>query len=223
MVTGASTADVAVILVDARKGVVEQTRRHGYIASILAIAARRRSRSTRWTSSTSPRSASRSIEADLHELGSTARPARPDARSRSRRCAATTSSTRTDSMPWYDGPTLLAAPRDDRIAADRNLHDRRFPVQWVIRPTGPRLPRLRGPGRGRRLARRRRGRRAAVGPSLARRGGRDARTAPLDAAVAPMSVTIRLEDDLDVSRGDLLADPDRPPIVARSCSRASAG
>ena len=125
---------------------------------------------------------------------------------------------RPTSMPWYEGPTLLEHLEAIEIAADRNLEDRRFagavgdPAD-VGRP--PRLPRLRG--RRSRAAIWRAGDEVVVLPS-----GRRSRVAavetldgPLEAAIPPQSVTIRLEDDLDVGRGDMLADPERPPIVAR--------
>ncbi len=212
MVTGASTADLAVILVDARKGVVEQTRRHGYITSILetphVVFAVNKMDLVGFAEETF-----RSIESDLHELGSRLGLHDPTAIPISALKGDNVVDA-TDSMPWYDGPTLLQHLEAVPNATDRNLHDRRFPG-----PVGD-------PARGTTTAATRARSPAASGApvtrsSSCRRGFARAsprsrrRTAPLDAAVAPMSVTIRLEDDLDVSRGDLLADPDRPPIVAR--------
>ena len=80
---------------------------------------------------------------------------------------------RGEGMPWYDGPTLLEHLETVEIAGDRDLDHRRFPVQWVIRPISDEHhdPRLRGPGRGRRLAGRRRRRRAAVRPADDRGSG----------------------------------------------------
>ena len=125
---------------------------------------------------------------------------------------------RSEQMPWYDGPTLLEHLETIEIAADRDLDDRRFPVQWVIRPMADEHHDYRG------YARRRS--RAASGapatrssccrPGCARASRRSRRsTGRSRPAMPPQSVTIRLEDDLDVSRGDMLADPERPPIVAR--------
>ena len=121
-------------------------------------------------------------------------------------------------MPWYDGPDAARAPRDgrDRVG-DRNLARPPLPGAVGDPPDvgrAPRLPRLRRAGRRRRLARRRRGRRAALGRRA--RGSRRSRRfeGALDAAIAPQSVTIRLDGRLDVGRGDMLADPERPPIVA---------
>ena len=111
------------------------------------------------------------------------------------------------------GATLLEHLETIEIAGDRNLRRPALPGAVGDPPDGrraPRLPRLRGPGRGRRLARRRRGRRAAVGAPHARRRGRDAPTARSTSPCTAQSVDVRLEDDLDVARGDMLADPDRP-------------
>ena len=95
---------------------------------------------------------------------------------------------RGDAMPWYDGPTLLEHLETIELAGDRNLDDRRFPVQWVIRPMADEHHDYRGyagAGRGRRLARRRRGGRAAVRPR-ARASPRSRRfEGPLEAAISP--------------------------------------
>ena len=133
MVTGASTADLAVILLDARKGIVEQTRRHSYIAAHARDPARRRRRQQ-----DGPRrllgGALRRDRGRARGARRAARAPRRCARSRSRRCRATTSSTRGEAMPWYEGPTLLEHLETVEIASDRNLDDRRFPVQWVDPP-----------------------------------------------------------------------------------------
>ena len=211
MVTGASTADLAVILVDARKGVVEQTRRHGYITSILetphVVFAVNKMDLVGFAEETF-----RSIESDLHELGSRLGLHDPTAIPISALKGDNVVDA-TDSMPWYDGPTLLQHLEAVPNATDRNLHDRRFPVQWVIRP-GHDYRGYAGQVAGGVW---RAGDEVVVLPSGLRSRVAAVETADgaLDAAVSPMSVTIRLEDDLDVSRGDLLADPDRPPIVAR--------
>ena len=116
MVTGASTADVAVILVDARKGVVEQTRRHAYIASILAIphvvVAVNKMDLVDFSEERFGE-----IEADLHDARLAARPARSDARSRCRRCAATTSSTRRTRCPGTTGRRCSSTSRRSRSRA----------------------------------------------------------------------------------------------------------
>jgi sulfate adenylyltransferase large subunit len=211
MVTGASTADLAVVLVDARKGVVEQTRRHAYITSILelphVVFAVNKMDLVGFAEATF-----RSIEADLQELAS-----RLDLHDVA---VIPVSALRgdnvvdaTDAMPWYEGPTLLEHLESVPHAGDRNLDDRRFPVQWVIRP-GHDYRGYAGQVAGGVW---RAGDEVVVLPSglRSRVAAVETSDGPLDAAIAPMSVTLRLEDDLDVSRGDLLADPERPPAVAR--------
>jgi bifunctional enzyme CysN/CysC/sulfate adenylyltransferase subunit 1 len=120
-------------------------------------------------------------------------------------------------MPWYEGPTLLEHLETVEIAGDRNLVDRRFPVQWVIRPMAEEHHDYRGYAGQVAGGVWRAGDEVVVLPS-----GRRTRVAavetidgPLAEAAPPQSVTIRLEDDIDVGRGDMLADPQRPPVVAR--------
>jgi sulfate adenylyltransferase subunit 1 (EFTu-like GTPase family) len=120
-------------------------------------------------------------------------------------------------MPWYTGPTLLEHLETISIAGDRNLDERRFPVQWVIRPMSDEHHDYRGYAGQVAGGTWRAGDEVIVLPS-----GRRTRVAAvetfdreLEEAFPPQSVTIRLEDDVDVGRGDLLADPDNPPIVAR--------
>jgi sulfate adenylyltransferase large subunit len=215
MVTGASTADVAVILLDARNGVVEQTRRHSYIAATLAIphvvvAVNKMD----LVDFSAERFAE--IEADLAALS--ARLRLHDAR------AIPISALQGDnvvergeSMPWYTGPTLLEHLETLEIDADRNLEDRRFAVQWVIRPMSDAHHDYRGYAGQVAGGVWREGDEVVVLPS-----GRRTRVAsvetldgPLEGAITPQSVTIRLEDDVDVGRGDMLADPLQPPAVAR--------
>jgi sulfate adenylyltransferase large subunit len=215
MVTGASTAEVAVILVDARKGVIEQTRRHSYIAAMLAIPHVTFAVNKMDLVDFSPERFAE-IESELERLA--ARLGLHDPRS------IPISALRGDnvvergaSMPWHEGPTLLEHLETVEIAGDRNLEDRRFPVQWVIRPMADDFHDYRAyagqiaggvwsPGDE-----------VVVLPS-----GLRTRVAAFDSldgsleAAPPQSATIRLEDDVDVSRGDMLADPDRPPQVARS-------
>jgi sulfate adenylyltransferase large subunit len=215
MVTGASTADVAVILVDARKGVVEQTRRHSYIASILAIphvvvAVNKMD----LVDFSAERFAE--IEADLQaladQLGVPDLYAIPISALRGDNVVE-----RGDGMPWYEGPTVLEHLETIELAGDRNLEDRRFPVQWVIRPMADEHHDYRAYAGQVAGGVWRAGDDVVVLPSGLRSRVAAVETAdgPLDAAIPSQSVTIRLEDHLDVGRGDMLADPDRPPIVAR--------
>ena len=136
----------------------------------------------------------------------------------SRPCTATTSSSAPSAMPWYEGPTLLEHLETVEIAGDRNLDRPPLPGPVGDPADGrgvARLPRLRRPGRLGGLAHRRRGRRPAVRLALAGRRGGDGRRARSTSRRRRMSVTIRLEDDLDIGRGDMLADPERPPVAAR--------
>ena len=216
MVTGASTAEVAVILVDARKGVIEQTRRHSYIASMLATPhvtfAVNKMDLVDFSADTFAE-----IEAELRRLAD--RLGLQDVRlipiSALRGDNVVD---RTEAMPWYDGPTLLDHLETVEIAGDRNLEDRRFPVQWVIRPMADEFHDYRGYAGQVAGGVWQAGDDVVVLPSGLRSHVAAVETldGPLESAAPPQSVTIRLEDDVDVSRGDLLADPERPPTVART-------
>ncbi len=215
MVTGASTADLAVILVDARKGVIEQTRRHSYIASILAIPHVAVAVNKMDLVGFSQERFDEIVDelADLTErLGIQDFRAIPISALRGDNVVDAT-----DSMPWYEGPTLLEHLETVELAGDRNVEDRRFPVQWVIRPISDDYHDYRGYAGQVAGGVWRAGDEVVVLPSGRRSRVAAVETAdgPLGAAVPPMSVTIRLEDDLDVGRGDLLADPERAPTVAR--------
>jgi len=215
MVTGASTADVAVILLDARNGIVEQTRRHSYIAAMLGtphvVAAVNKMDLVDFSAARFAE-----IEADLRDLSG--RLGLHDVRAIPMSALRGDNVVeRGDGMPWYDGPTLLEHLETIEIAGDRNLEDRRFPVQWVIRPMSDEHHDYRGYAGEVAGGVWRAGDEVVVLPS-----GRRSRVAsveqfdgPIEAAIPGQSVTILLEDDLDVGRGDMLADPDRPPFVAR--------
>jgi sulfate adenylyltransferase subunit 1 (EFTu-like GTPase family) len=123
----------------------------------------------------------------------------------------------TDAMPWYDGPTLLEHLETVEIAHDRNEDDRRFPVQWVIRPMAEEFHDYRGYGGQVASGIWRVGDEVLVLPSGRRSKVAAVETAdgPVAAAIPGQSVTIRLEDDIDIGRGDMLADPGRAPVAAR--------
>ncbi|HET8527360.1 MAG TPA: GTP-binding protein [Gaiellaceae bacterium] len=211
MVTGASTADVAVILVDARNGVVEQTRRHAYITTILRVphitVAVNKMDLVDWSQERFD-----AIVADLDTLGLSDLHVIP--------LSALTGDNvveRSERMPWYDGPALLEHLETVEIAEDRNVETRRFPVQWVIRPQSDEHRDYRGYAGSVAGGVWRPGDEVVVLPS-----GRRSRVEAIDAAgeevesaIPPESVAIRLADDVDVARGDMLADPERPPTVAR--------
>ncbi|MDX6439009.1 MAG: bifunctional enzyme CysN/CysC [Gaiellaceae bacterium] len=215
MVTGASTADVAIILVDARKGVIEQTRRHSYLAAILGIphvvvavnkmdlagfSERRFREIEQELRETSERLGLR----DVHVIPMSA-------------LQGDNVVERGEGMPWHDGPTLLEHLETVEIAGDRDLDHRRFPVQWVIRPISEEHHDFRGYAGQVAGGVWQAGDDVVVLPSGRLTSVASVETAdePLDAAVPGMSVTIRLADDLDVSRGDMLADPEQAPTVAR--------
>jgi sulfate adenylyltransferase large subunit len=216
MVTGASTADVAVILVDARKGVIEQTRRHSYIAAILELphvvfAVNKMD----LVGFSGERFAE--IERDLQELGAKLHLHDPQAIPISALRGDNVVDA-TDAMPWHRGPTLLEHLEGVEPAHHRDDDERRFPVQWVIRPMADEHHDYRGYAGQVAAGTWRTGDDVVVLPSGLRSRVAAVETAdgPLDAAVQPMSVTIRLEDAVDVSRGDLLSDPEKPPVVART-------
>src|ERR1700761_1088071 len=126
MVTGASTADVAVILVDARNGVVEQTRRHAYITTILRVphitVAVNKMDLVDWSQQRYDE-----IARDLDTLGIAELHVIPISSLEGDNVV-----DRSEKMDWYDGPSLLEHLETLEIANDRNLDARRFPVQWVI-------------------------------------------------------------------------------------------
>jgi sulfate adenylyltransferase large subunit len=215
MVTGTSTADVAIILVDARKGVIEQTRRHSYIAAILGtphvvVAV------NKMDLASFSEGRFREIEQELRETSERLElrdvQVIPMSALRGDNVVE-----RGEGMPWYDGPTLLEYLETVEIAGDRDLDHRRFPVQWVIRPISDEHHDYRGYAGQVAGGVWRAGDEVVVLPSGRRSSVASVETAdgPLDAAVPGMSVTVRLADDVDVSRGDMLADPEQASTVAR--------
>jgi bifunctional enzyme CysN/CysC len=215
MVTGASTADVAVVLVDARKGVIEQTRRHSYIVGMLALPHVVYAVNKMDLVDFSEERFNE-IARELAQLGSqleindaTVIPLSA--------LKGDNVVERTEAMPWYSGPTLLEHLETIVLDGDRNVHDRRFPVQWVIRPMADEHHDYRGYAGRVAGGVWRAGDEVVVLPSglRSRVAAVDSAEGPREAAVPRESVTILLEDDIDVSRGDLLADPETAPVVAR--------
>jgi sulfate adenylyltransferase large subunit len=215
MVTGASTADLSIVLVDARKGVSEQTRRHAYIASLLQI----------------PHLVVCVNKMDLVDYDEAvfyrildemidwaARLQIPDI------TFIPISALHGDNvverswaMSWYGGAPLLYHLEHVVIAPDRNLADVRFPVQWVIRPMTDEHHDYRGYA-------------GQVAGGVLRPGGDvvvlpsgqrtqveaiDTYSGEVEAAFPTMSVALRLIDHLDVSRGDMIVEADDQPIAAR--------
>jgi sulfate adenylyltransferase subunit 1 (EFTu-like GTPase family) len=128
---------------------------------------------------------------------------------------------RSQNMPWYDGPPLLYHLEHVVITTDRNLADVRFPVQWVIRVGGGSVSEAQHDYRGYSgqvaAGVLRAGDEVLVLPSgqQTRIAGIDSYDGEVDAAVPTMSVTLRFTDDLDISRGDMIVNPDDPPIPGR--------
>ena len=212
MVTGASTADLAIVLVDARTGVVEQTRRHAFIASLLGI----------------PHLVVAVNKMDLVDYSEEAFDAvvRDFCAFRSQLAVRDTAFVplsalrgdnvveRSESLPWYGGLPLLEHLETVEIEADRNLDELRLPVQYVIRDGASDYRGYAGQVTGGVL---RPGDEVLVLPSerVTTVASVDSYEGPLDLAFPPMSVTVRLTDDLDVSRGDIICRPDDRPALAR--------
>jgi len=211
MVTGASTAELGIVLVDARQGVVEQTRRHAYILSILrvphAVVALNKMDLVDWSQERFDE-----ISAQVAELGLPDLAVIPISALQGDNVV-----DRSENMPWYDGPLLLEHLETVEIASDRDLDSRRFPVQWVIRPRSDEHHDFRGYGGQVAGGVWSAGDDVVVLPAGLKTQVESVETidGPLETAIPPMSVTIRLTDDVDVSRGDMLADPGAPPTVAR--------
>jgi sulfate adenylyltransferase subunit 1 len=215
MVTGASTADVAVVLVDARKGVIDQTRRHTYISATLGIphivfAV------NKLDLVDFDEARFREIEAELERLGD-----RLGVRDGiAIPISAVTGDNvveRSERMPWWTGGTFLERLERIEIAGDRDAAHRRFPVQWVIRPMSDEHHDYRGYGGEIAGGRWRAGDEVVVLPSGLRTtvAAVETHDGPLDVAVQSQAVVVRLTDHVDVSRGDMLCDPADPPVVAR--------
>jgi bifunctional enzyme CysN/CysC len=211
MVTGASTADLALILVDARKGLVEQSRRHAFLCSLLRVPhlvlCVNKMDLVGWDEEV--------FEQISDEF--TAFAAKLDAPDLSvipiSALHGDNIVSRSENMPWYDGPCLLHHLEHVHIASDRNLVDARFPVQYVIRPQSSRYPDYRGYAGQIASGVLKPGDEVMVLPSGFTSRIASITTADGDVAEAypPMSVTIRLTDELDVSRGDLICRPHNAP------------
>ena len=213
MVTGASTADLAIVLVDARNGVVEQTRRHAFIASLLGIphlvVAVNKMDLVEWSEDVFD-AVVRDVCAFREQLPSV----RDIAYVPLSALRGDNVVDRSDAMPWYGGLPLLEHLETVEVEADRNLDDVRFPVQYVIRDGASDYRGYAGQLGGGVLSP---GDEILVLPSeqLTTVASIDSFEGPLDTAFAPMSVTVRLADDLDVSRGDLICRPGDRPALAR--------
>jgi sulfate adenylyltransferase large subunit len=215
MVTGASTADLSIVLVDARKGVSEQTRRHAYISSLLRtphiVVAVNKMDLVDFSEEV--------FESIVEELTDfAARLGIPDITFIPLSALNGDNVVdRSDNMPWYDGPPLLYHLEHVVIAADRNLEDVRFPVQWVVRPNSDQHHDYRGYAGQVAGGVLRPGQDVVVLPSGRRTTIKEIDTfdGPIGVAFPTQSVTLRLSDEIDVSRGDMIAEPEDSPSVVR--------
>ena len=214
MVTGASTADLAIILIDARQGVLEQSRRHAFIATLLGIphlvvAVNKMdlvSYSEETFNKIRDEFSTWAQKLDVHDIQFIPISA----------LHGDNVVTRSLSMPWYQGPSLLYHLESVYIGSDRNLIDARFPVQWIIRPQTDEHHDYRGYAGQIAAGVFRKGDEVTILPSGKR--SRIARIETMDgeleAAGPPMSVSMLLEDDIDISRGDMICRPHNQPTVA---------
>ena len=210
MATGASTCQLAVILIDARHGVQTQTRRHSFIVSLLGI---------------------RHVVVAINKMDLvghsrevferikdeyTGFVAKLDLRDITfipmSALKGDNVASKSDATPWYHGPSLLDHLETVHIASDRNLTDLRFPVQYVIRPNLD----FRGFAGTVASGILRKGDEVMVLPSGKKSKVKSIVTydGELDEAFAPQAVTVTLADEVDVSRGDMLVKPDNPPQVS---------
>jgi bifunctional enzyme CysN/CysC len=218
MVTGASTADLAVVLVDARNGLTEQSRRHAFLTTLLRV----------------PHMVLAVNKMDLVDYSAevferiseefSAFAARLDIGDLTfipiSALHGDNVVDRSANMPWYDGPSLLHHLEHVHIASDRNMIDVRFPVQYVIRPhasTDAELHDYRGYA-------------GQVAGGVLKPGDEvlhlpsgfstkvqriESAGKPVAEAFAPMSVTLLLDDDVDISRGDMICRPNNRPAAAQ--------
>jgi len=215
MVTGASTADIALVLVDARKGILEQTQRHAFISSLLQVP-----HLVLCVNKMDLVDYSEDIYDEIVE----------DFRTFAARLDVTDlrfvpmSALKGDNvvngsmnMPWYKGSPMLETIEDIHVASDRNLIDARFPVQYVIRPHTMEAQDYRGYAGQVASGVFRPGDEVVVLPSglTTRIASNDTYDGPIDEAPTPLSVTLRLDNDIDISRGDMICRPHNQPIVGQ--------
>jgi bifunctional enzyme CysN/CysC len=208
MITGASTADLALILVDARKGMLEQSRRHAFLSSLIGVphlvVCVNKMDLVDWSQERFEEIKAEfrafAMKLEIHDLSFVPVSA----------LHGDNVVDRSHNMPWYEGSPLLHHLEEVHIASDRNLIDARFPVQYVIRPqqqTDHDLHDYRGYAGTVAGGVLKVGDEVVVLPSgkVTTIAGIDTPSGPADAAYTPMSVTITLADEVDVSRGDMIA------------------
>ncbi len=210
MATGASNCDLAIILIDARYGVLTQTKRHSFIASLLGIqhvlVAVNKMDLVDFSESRY-QEIQRDYKAFAEQLNIKDTQFIPISALKGDNVV-----NASEQMPWYQGKTLMAFLESVKISSDRNLQDLRFPVQYVNRPNLDF-----------------RGFCGTIAAGIIKKGddivalpsGKTSRIASivtydgeLDEAAAPLAITVTLEDEIDVSRGDMLVHPDNQPNIS---------
>jgi sulfate adenylyltransferase large subunit len=210
MATGASTADLVIILIDARKGILTQSRRHAYIAALLGIR-RVVAAINKMDLVDYSEEVFRRLRDDFSDLGARAGFGGVEAIPISA-LEGDNVVHRSERMPWYEGPSLLEYLEEVEIASHNSDAPFRLPVQRVVRPhqnfrgfagqiaAGTIYP-------GDRIVALPSGRTSRIESIVTFDGN-------LDSASAPLSIAVTPEDELDISRGDLIAASDAPPAVA---------
>ena len=216
MITGASTADVALILVDARKGVSEQSRRHAFLASLIGVPHLvllvNKMDLVDWSQDVFD-----AITEDFAQFASRLRVHDltfiPVSALKGDNVV-----DRSTNMPWYDGAALLHHLEHLHVASDRNLVDTRFPVQYVIRPQSTTAADYRGYAGTVASGVLKPGDRVTVLPSGFETtiAGIDGPQGPVEEAYPPMSVVVRLADEIDISRGDMICRPQNAPQATQN-------
>jgi bifunctional enzyme CysN/CysC len=215
MVTGASTADLALILVDARNGLVEQSRRHAFLCTLLRVPhlvlCVNKMDLVDWSEQVFEQIAGE-FSAFATKLAAPDLSVIPISALHGDNIV-----TRSAHMPWYEGPSLLHHLEHVHVASDRNLVDVRFPVQCVIRPQSNAVRDYRGYAGQVASGVLKPGDEVMVLPSgfTTTIASIDTADGPVPEAFPPMSVTVRLADELDVSRGDLICRPHNAPSVTQ--------
>lgn len=215
MVTGASTADVAIVLIDARHGVIEQTKRHAFIASLLRI----------------PHLVLAVNKMDLVDYSQeqfekvkaefTAFASKLDITDLTFIPVSALHGDnvvdRSPNTPWFEGSPLLHHLEEVHIGSDGNMIDARFPVQYVLRPQSDAYHDFRGYAGTVAAGVFRPGDEVVVLPSGFTSTVKSIETfdGQIDEAFSPMAVTIRLNDEIDISRGDMICRPNNQPSVGQ--------
>lgn len=215
MVTGASTAQLVIVLVDARHGLLEQSRRHAFQASLLGIRhlvlAVNKMDLLGWDQEKFD-----AIRDEFHAFA-----ARLDVQDVTSIPISALHGdnvvTKSDQTPWYEGPSLLSHLEDVYIAGDRNMVDVRFPVQYVIRPHTLEHQDHRSYAGTVASGVMRSGDEVVVLPigKTTRITAIDGPNGPVAEAFPPMAVSVRLADDIDISRGDMIARTHNQPRITQ--------